>query len=86
MVTYPISIWSKVNVLGPFVLTRLLEPLLVKAKQPRIVNVASVMHRFNEMPSPEVFMRYIDPSHSALPYPVQNSHIRFPSKAILSTR
>ncbi|GMH37413.1 hypothetical protein BSKO_05286 [Bryopsis sp. KO-2023] len=48
----------QVNVLGPFALTRLLEPMLTKKKSPsRIVNVASIMHRFNEMPAPDVFMR-----------------------------
>lgn len=48
----------KVNVVGPFVLTRLLEPMLKKGKDPRVINVASVMHRFNEMPPPDTFMRW----------------------------
>jgi NAD(P)-dependent dehydrogenase (short-subunit alcohol dehydrogenase family) len=37
------------NFLGPFLLTRLLLPFLVKAPRPRVVNVSSTAHRFGRI-------------------------------------
>lgn len=50
---------EKVNIVGPFALTRLLEPSLKRGTDARVINVASVMHRFNEMPLPEIFLRWV---------------------------
>ncbi|KAK9867470.1 hypothetical protein WJX84_002915 [Apatococcus fuscideae] len=45
------------NYLGPFALTRLLEPELVAAAPSRVVNVSSIMHRFTRLSSAEGFLR-----------------------------
>ena len=48
----------QVNIVGPANLTMRLLPLLLRAPAPRIVNVASIMHRHAEVPStPDEFLR-----------------------------
>lgn len=47
----------QVNFLGPFVLTRLLLPHILNSSQGRIVNVASIMHRFAQIPDVEHFLQ-----------------------------
>lgn len=42
----------QVNTLAPFLLTRLLLPDICRSSHGRIINVASVMHRFASLPSP----------------------------------
>jgi hypothetical protein len=52
--TYPVYMprtCVQVNFLGPYTLTRLLQDTLVASGSPRIVNVASVMHRCGRHPS-----------------------------------
>ena len=45
------------NYLGPFALTRLLEPELVAAAPSRVVNVSSIMHRFARLKSADSYLR-----------------------------
>ena len=48
----------QVNYLGPYHLTRLLEPQLLASAPSRIVNVSSIMHRSGSVHSnPDAFLR-----------------------------
>lgn len=47
----------QVNIVGPVNLTMRLLPRLLESPSPRIVNVASIMHRHAAIPSPEDFLR-----------------------------
>ncbi|KAK9820704.1 hypothetical protein WJX74_009939 [Apatococcus lobatus] len=44
------------NYLGPFALTRLLEPQLIAAAPSRVVNVSSIMHRFARLKSADSYL------------------------------
>ena len=46
----------QINYLGPFTLTRLLEPLLLKSAPSRVVHVSSVTHRFSCIGNPSTFL------------------------------
>ena len=46
----------QVNYLGPFLLTRLLEPCLVASAPSRVVNVSSVTHRYGRLDNPARFL------------------------------
>ena len=61
--------WLQVNYVGPYVLTRLLEPCLKAAGQARVVNVWSVTHRYGEIGNPAAFLSTIR-AHTGGAYPV----------------
>jgi NAD(P)-dependent dehydrogenase (short-subunit alcohol dehydrogenase family) len=44
-------------VLGPYLLTRLLEPRLIASAPSRVVNLSSVTHRYGDITSAEAFLR-----------------------------
>eukprot|EP00242_Pyramimonas_sp_CCMP2087_P015948 CAMPEP_0198214214 /NCGR_PEP_ID=MMETSP1445-20131203/39087_1 /TAXON_ID=36898 /ORGANISM="Pyramimonas sp., Strain CCMP2087" /LENGTH=440 /DNA_ID=CAMNT_0043889297 /DNA_START=122 /DNA_END=1444 /DNA_ORIENTATION=+ len=48
---------AQINFLGPYFLTRLLVPALLKGSEPRVVSVASVMHRFTSLTDPDAFLK-----------------------------
>lgn len=55
----PQLFWScnwQVNYLGPYMLTRLLEPCLVAAAPSRVINVSSVTHRYGCIDNPASFL------------------------------
>ena len=46
----------QVNYVGPYMLTRLLEPCLRAAGHARVVNVSSVTHRYGSIGNPAAFL------------------------------
>ena len=65
--------WLQVNYVGPYVLTRLLEPCLKAAGQARVVNVSSVTHRYGEIGNPAAFLSR-SRAHTGGAYPVSLPH------------
>ena len=63
------SYWLQVNYVGPYMLTRLLEPCLKAAGQARVVNVSSVTHRYGEIGNPAAFLNR-SRAHVGGAYPV----------------
>ncbi|CAK0787703.1 hypothetical protein CVIRNUC_010925 [Coccomyxa viridis] len=63
-----IPLLTQVNYVGPYVLTRLLEPCLKAAGQARVVNVSSVTHRYGEIGNPAAFLSTIR-AHTGGAYP-----------------
>ena len=61
----------QVNYVGPYMLTRLLEPCLRAAGHARVVNVSSVTHRYGIIDNPAAFL---SKSRSAVggQYPVRD--------------
>ncbi len=47
---------DQVNYVGPYMLTRLLEPCLRAAGHARVVNVSSVTHRYGVIGNPAAFL------------------------------
>ena len=64
------SSWLQVNYVGPYMLTRLLEPCLSAAGQARVVNVSSVTHRYGEIGNPATFLSR-SRAHTGGAYPVR---------------
>lgn len=46
----------QINYLGPYALTRLLEPVLIRSAPCSVVNLSSIMHRVGDIPDVDAFL------------------------------